>query len=108
GGNTYEILRDWLHKLIYQELCSRRRAMGDRGIRRICANIELADLIHARLKAKPGYSLRQALLTRVVQVHQDIGHTAYAARVSFRASKLHRAYGARIFTDEINRYRAIF
>lgn len=108
GGPLYDILRDWVHKLIYQELCSRRRAMGDRGIRRICANVELADLIYERLKAKPGYTVRQALLTRLVHVHQDIGHTAYAARVSYRGSKLHRAYGARIFTDDINRYRGMF
>lgn len=104
----HEILRDWAQKLIYQELSSRRRAMGDRGIRRICANIELADQAYAKLKRNPDFSPRTQLLMRLIHIHQDIGFTAYAARTSYRGSKLHRAYGARIFTDELNRYRTLF
>jgi hypothetical protein len=108
AGDLYDILRDWVQKLVYQELSSRRRAMGDRGIRRICANIALADQVYERLKKLPGFSPRQPLLMRCIHVHQDLGHTAYAARVSYRGGKLHRAYGARIFTDEMNRYRSLF
>ena len=108
GADTQEILSDWIQKLVYQELISRMRGMGDRGIRRICANITLADRLYDQLKRRPGYSPRQRLLMRLIHVHQDLGHTAYAARVSYRGSKLHRAYGARIFTDELNRYRALF
>jgi len=104
----YDILRDWVQKLVYQELVSRERAMGDRGLRRVCANVELADQAYLRLKRRQDFSPRQQLLMRLVHVHQDIGYTAYAARKSYRGTKLHRAYGARIFTDEINRYRALF
>jgi hypothetical protein len=104
----YEILQDWVQKMIYQELVSRDRAMGDRGIRRICANVELADQAYSKLKPNPDFSPRQQLLMRLVHVHQDIGFTAYAARASYRGTKLHRAYGARIFTDELNRYRPLF
>ncbi|MEM6533172.1 MAG: hypothetical protein AAF654_11135 [Myxococcota bacterium] len=108
GGNDMEeLLRDLTQKLIYQELISRRRAMGDRGIRRICANIDLADQIYAPLIEQRKATLRDRLLMRVVHVHQDLGHTAYAARMSYRGGKLHRAYGARIFTDEMNRYRPL-
>ncbi|MFH1177415.1 MAG: hypothetical protein V1750_08405 [Acidobacteriota bacterium] len=103
----HELLRDLVHKLIYQELASRRRAMGDRGIRRICANIELAEQVYAQLRALPDFSPRERLLMRIIHVHQDLGHTAYAARVSYRGSKLHRAYGARIFNDELQRYRPL-
>jgi hypothetical protein len=46
-------------------------------------------------------------MMRIIHVHQDLGHTAYAARVSFRGGRLHRAYGARIFTDETNRLRPL-
>jgi hypothetical protein len=104
---VHDILRDLVHKLLYQELCSRRRAMGDRGIRRICGNIALADILYDQLKQLPEFSPRERLVMRIIHVHQDLGHTAYAARVSFRGSKLHRAYGARIFNDELNRYRVL-
>ena len=107
GPTLFELMNDLVQKLIYQELISRRRAMGDRGLRRICANIHLADALYAPLIKKRQASLRQRLLTRIIQVHQDLGHTAYAARLSFRGGKLHRAYGARIFTDEMNRYRPL-
>ncbi|MEE8410285.1 MAG: hypothetical protein V3T05_11810, partial [Myxococcota bacterium] len=103
----HDILRDLVHKLIYQELASRRRAMGDRGIRRICGNIELAERVYAQLEHLPGFQPRQRLMMRIIHVHQDLGHTSYAARVSYRGGKLHRAYGARIFTDELNRYRTL-
>ncbi len=103
----HDLLRDLVHKLIYQELTSRRRAMGDHGIRRIMGNIDLAEQIAAQLKPDPTFTPRDRLLFRIVHVHQDLGHTAYAARSSYRGGKLHRAYGARIFTDEINRYRVL-
>ncbi len=103
----HQLLQDLLHKLLYQELTSRRRAMGDRGIRRICANIDLAEQLYKQLRARPDFSARERLLMRIIHVHQDLGHTAYAARVSFRGSKLHRAYGARIFHDELDRFRTL-
>ncbi len=104
----YDILRDWVQKLVYQELVSRKRGMGDHGIRRIISNIDLGDQLHAQLKRLPDYSPRERLLMRLIHVHQDLGYTAYAARVSFRGGKLHRAYGARIFNDDLNRYRSLF
>ncbi|MEO1172491.1 MAG: hypothetical protein AAFX94_10650 [Myxococcota bacterium] len=107
GNEMAELLQDLTQKLVYQELISRRRAMGDRGIRRICANIELAERIYTPLVAARKATLRDRLLMRVIHVHQDLGHTAYAARMSYRGGKLHRAYGARIFTDEMNRYRPL-
>jgi hypothetical protein len=104
----YDILRDWVRKLVYQELLNRVRSMGDRGIRRIVANVELTDQIYSQLKRQPSFSPRQALLSRLICVHQDLGHTCYAARTSYRGTKMHRSYGARLFSDELNRYRALF
>ncbi len=101
------LLRDLVHKLVYQELVSRRRAMGDRGVRRIMGNITLAEEVYAQLRRLPDFSPRERLLMRIIHVHQDLGHVAYAARASFRGGKLHRAYGARIFADEANRYRVL-
>ncbi|MBI3178062.1 MAG: hypothetical protein HYZ27_00275 [Deltaproteobacteria bacterium] len=103
----HELMRDLVHKLVYQEIVSRRRAMGDRGVRRICGNIALAERVYAQLRGLPDFSPRERLLMRIIHVHQDLGHVAFAARVSFRGSKLHRAYGARIFADEANRYRVL-
>lgn len=103
----HDLLRDLVQKLIYQELTSRRRAMGDRGIRRIAGNIDLSEQIATQLKRDPTFTPRERLLLRIVHVHQDLGYTAYAARSSFRGGRLHRAYGARIFTDEVNRYRPL-
>ncbi len=107
GPTLAELFGDLVEKLVYQELISRRRAMGDRGIRRICANIELAETLYGDLLERGIAELRHRLLMRIIHVHQDLGHTAYAARMSFRGGRLHRAYGARIFTDEMNRYRPL-
>lgn len=104
----YGIERDLLGKLVYQELSSRRRAMGDRGIRRIVANVTLGERLYAQCKRVASFSPRERLMMRVLHAHQDLGHTAYAARVSYRGGRLHRAYGTRIFHDEMDRYRAIF
>ncbi len=105
GG--YSFLRDLLHKLLYQELASRRRAMGDRGVRRICTNVALGERLLLQHKKLADWSPRSQILFRVICVHLDLGLTAYAARVSYRGTKLHRNYGARIFLDEMNRYRAL-
>ncbi|MEM6730811.1 MAG: hypothetical protein AAF658_04605, partial [Myxococcota bacterium] len=107
GPALAELFQDLVEKLIYQELISRRRAMGDHGIRRICANIELAETVYASLIEAGFATLRQRLLMRIIHVHQDLGYTAYASRMSFRGGRLHRAYGARIFTDEMQRYRTL-
>jgi hypothetical protein len=103
----YELLRDLVHKLLYQELTNKRRALGERGVRRIMGNIDLGERLLAAMARLPGASVRHRLVVRIIQVHQDLGHTAYAARVSFRGAKLHRAYSARIFNDELNRYRPL-
>ena len=104
---VHEFLRDLARKLIYQELVSRRRGMGDRGIRRICGNIDLGDVLYGQIEPMGISTPRDRLLMRIIHVHQDLGHTAYAARVSYRGGRLHRAYGARIFTDEMNRLRPL-
>jgi len=103
----FEMLRDLVRKLVYQELCSRRRGMGDRGVRRIMGGIDMGELLATQLRRLPDFTARHRLLLRIIRVHQDLGFTAYAARASFRGGKLHRAYGARIFTDETNRYRPL-
>ena len=104
---TYELVRDMARKLVYQELVSRRRGMGDRGIRRIIANIQLGESLYGQLVPQGLATVRHRIMMRIIHVHQDLGHTAYAARVSFRGGRLHRAYGARIFTDETNRLRPL-
>jgi hypothetical protein len=105
--SMYEILRDLVRKVLYQEIINKRRQLGERGARRVLGGIELADELLVAMQRLPGASIRDRLVVRIIQVHQDLGHTAYAARVSFRGAKLHRAYGARIFNDELNRYRAL-
>jgi hypothetical protein len=104
---SYELIRDLAKKLVYQELVSRRRGMGDRGIRRILANIQIGESLYQQLVPAGYATVRHRLLMRIIHVHQDLGHTAYAARVSFRGGRLHRAYGARIFVDETNRLRPL-
>lgn len=104
---SYELVRDLARKLVYQELVSRRRGMGDRGIRRIMANIQIGESMYAQLVPLGLAGPRQRIMMRIIHVHQDLGHTAYAARVSFRGGRLHRAYGARIFVDETNRLRPL-
>ncbi len=103
-----DILNDWCDKLIYQELASRERAMGDRGVRRILGNVQFSDVLYDGFARDPTCSPKERLLARLIHVHQDLGYTAYAARVSFRGGRMHRAYSARIFSDELNRYRSLF
>ncbi len=101
------ILEDWVKKLIYLELVSRQRRQGDRGIRYTYGLIEHGEKCLKAFKAYPDFSPKELFCLRLIQVHQNLGFTAYAARSSYRGGKLYRAYGARIFTDEINRYRQV-
>ena len=101
------ILEDWVKKLIYLELVSRQRRQGDRGIRYVYGLIEHGEQFLKTFKAYPDFTPKEQFCLRLIQVHQNLGFTAYAARCSYRGGKLYRAYGARIFTDEINRYRQV-
>ena len=103
-----DILFDWTKKLIYQELVSRQRGMGDRGIRRAYQNLAVTQGIYEFLRKSGSFDVKQELLARMVAVHQDLGHTAFAARMSYRGTKMHRAYSARLFEDARNRLRPMF
>ena len=105
--DMHTILEDWVKKLIYLEIVSRQRMQGDRGIRYVYGLIHHGEQLLKPFKAYPDFSPKERFCMRLIQVHQNIGLTAYAARASTRGSKLYRAYSARIFTDEINRYRQV-
>jgi hypothetical protein len=98
---------DLVRKLVYQELQSRLRRMGDRGIRHILGSIDIQEQIFDALAGVEEMSVRDRFVARVVQVHHDLGYTCHAAQVSYQAGRMHRHYSARIMNDEWNRYRRI-
>lgn len=102
-----ELQVDLVRKIIYQEVQSRLRRMGDRGIRHIMGNIDLTEQMFATLSAHVDISPKERFIARIVHVHHDLGYTCHAAQVSYQAGRMHRHYSARIFNDEWNRYRKV-
>jgi len=102
-----KVFDDLTQKMLYQEFVSRFRGMGDRGIRKIAGAIDVAEKVFSQMARAPNFAPRNRLLMRILLVHQDLGYTAYAARGSYRGGQMARIYGARIFTDELDRYRAL-
>lgn len=98
---------DLVRKLIYQEVQSRLRRMGDRGVRHIMGNIDLTEQMFAALANAVDITPKERFLARLVHVHHDLGYTCHAAQVSYQAGRMHRHYSARIFNDEWNRYRKV-
>jgi hypothetical protein len=98
---------DLARKLVYQDLQSRLRRMGDRGIRHVMGNIDVQERLLDALHGKVEITARDRLLGRVIQVHHDLGYCCHASQVSYQAGRMHRHYSVRIFNDEWNRYRRI-
>lgn len=102
-----EAQQDLVRKLIYQEMQSRLRRMGDRGIRHICGSIDIQERIFSALQGAVEINARDYFVGRITQVHHDLGYTCHASQVSYQAGRMHRHYSARIFNDEFNRYRKV-
>ncbi|MCC6808611.1 MAG: hypothetical protein IT381_14400 [Deltaproteobacteria bacterium] len=102
-----EVQQDLVRKLIYQEMQSRLRRMGDRGIRHIMGSIDIQERIFGALAGVVEINPRDYFVGRIAQVHHDLGYTCHASQVSYQAGRMHRHYSARIFNDELNRYRKV-
>lgn len=102
-----DVQQDLVRKLVYQEMQSRLRRMGDRGIRHIMGSIDIQERIFAALAGVVDITPRDHFVGRIAQVHHDLGYTCHAAQVSYQAGRMHRHYSARIFHDEHNRYRRV-
>ncbi len=102
-----EVQVDLVRKLVYQEMQSRLRRMGDRGIRHVMGSIDVQERIFDAMAGVVEINVRDRFVARVVQVHHDLGYTCHAAQVSYQAGRMHRHYSARIMNDEWNRYRKI-
>jgi hypothetical protein len=102
-----DVQTDLVRKLVYQEMQSRLRRMGDRGIRHIIGSIDIQERIFDAMQGVVEMTPRDRFVGRVVQVHHDLGYTCHAAQVSYQAGRMHRHYSARIMNDEWNRYRRV-
>ena len=83
------IMRGNIDKLVFQEIESRKRQMGDHGIRHVVGNIERSFQMIDELESVPSLD---RLMVAQAMVDHDIGLTAGVATQSFTATNYHPQY----------------
>jgi len=98
-----KLSQDAMHKMVFQEIESRRRQLGDHGIRHLTGNIIFKDQI---LDVIPGKrSPEDKLMLDFVMLEHDIGYTSKASKENF--GKTHREDSAEFISGETD-YSKLF
>ena len=113
-GNVSEkqmdsFLQEQIKRLVYQQIETRRRSMGDHGIRHLVGNaLNGVDIMQQLNKGGIPISGKDKLLVMSTMVNHDIGYTL--GQVALDASKggFHKSYSGIIALEEKQRYEKIF
>jgi len=84
-----ELMRSNIDKMVFQEIESRQRGLGDHGIRHVVGNIEYANEILDQVGKQYGDSRLMAIQT---MVEHDMGYGAGVVVGSFEADPIHPQY----------------
>lgn len=113
-GNVSEkqmdsFLQDQIKRLVYQQVETRRRSMGDHGIRHLVGNaLNSVDIMQQLNKGGIPISGKDKFLAMSTMINHDIGYTL--GQVALDASKggFHKSYSGIIALEEKQRYEKIF
>lgn len=100
-------LQEDMKRLIYQELETRRRSMGDHGIRHLVGNAVNTVKILQQLKQggiTEGTSGKDMLVGMICQVNHDIGYTMGVVATDAGSGTFHKTYSGMIAAQERERY----
>jgi hypothetical protein len=103
-----ELVRDDVKRLIHQEIETRRRSLGDHGIRHSTSNADSSMKMMDQLKAA-GIPItgKDKLMALTVQANHDTGYTLGAPALDARA-KGHQELSSNIASEEKEKYSKVF
>lgn len=102
-----DFLQEDMKRLIYQEIETRRRSMGDHGIRHLVGNAVNTVKILQQLKQggiTSGTTGKDMLLGMICQVNHDIGYTMGVVATDAGSGTFHKTYSGMIASQERDRY----
>lgn len=105
----YAFLQEDVKRLIYQEDETRRRSLGDHGIRHIAGNALHADDMLSKLQ-QGGYKItaKQRLMAMSTMINHDIGYCVGEPATDGMKGKLHKQYSGDLVREEKERYLSVF
>jgi len=104
-----EFVREDLKRMIHQEIETRRRSLGDHGIRHAATNAENSVAMLDQLQgAGLPISGRDKLMALSIQANHDLGYTSGDIATDVKSSKQHRGHSEVLMREEPERYKAIF
>lgn len=99
--NAFRLSKDSIDKLIYQEMRSWERQLGDHGVRHIEGNLRIFNQIAEEFNAAGGnISVKDSLLTYITMINHDLGYTTEPSRTSIEGTKYHHEFGEKLFEDQ--------
>jgi len=104
-----EYFRSDIKTLLHQEIETRRRSMGDHGIRHAVANaMNSAKMLDELSKSGVAVSGIDKLMALSIQVNHDIGYTVGAVATDTSKGKLHKGYSTQLLDEGVARQERIF
>ena len=101
------IMRDSVQKLVFQDIESRKRQLGDHGVRHILGNFNMQEQIFDSLdKAGIHVTPKERFMAAVVQINHDIGYTSEIS--IFKSDKYHKQYSGKLFEAEKDKFSGVF
>ena len=100
-----EMMLDNVDKMVYQETETRKRQLGDHGIRHVTGNIENSFKMLDEIEGTTGYD---KLFAAQVMVDHDMGYTAGVVQKSFEATKYHELFSEKYARSQDEQYRKVF
>lgn len=103
------LMRESVKRLVHQEVETRRRSMGDHGIRHVVSNCQNTTKILDELKAS-GKEItgKQRLMGTIVMVDHDLGYTVGETAVNPAKGGMHKQNSYDLVMSEPDRYNEVF
>lgn len=104
-----EFVREDIKRIIHQEVETRRRSLGDHGIRHVVGDINSAMTMLGELQGG-GVKVtgKQKLMALSALANHDIGYTVGDAATEAAKGKKHKEYSRDLVEQEKDRYNKIF
>lgn len=104
-----EFVREEVKRLIHQEAETRRRSLGDHGIRHVAGNARnTMSMLGELQRGGANITGKQKLMALSAMANHDIGYTVGDVAVDITKGKAHKAYSKDLVEQEKDRYDKIF
>lgn len=102
-------MRDDVKRLMHQEVETRRRSLGDHGIRHCAINAKYAtDMLGKMQQSGMPITGKQKLMAISVMASHDMGYTMGAIATDLAQSGKHKAASGDLAQEEVGRYEKVF